>query len=254
MQENDPPTEASVLTFEEARVLGCLIEKEISTPEHYPLTMNAVIAAANQKSNRDPVVEWDERTVDTALMGLRRRRLAVMISMAGARVPKYRHTIENVWGTLDPQMTAILCELLLRNGQSFGELRARASRLHPFAGLDEVERTVDRLVNYGVEPLAVIVPPGSGRRVSTVYHLLCGPPQVQPSRAAEVPVAPPPADDWRSRIEAEIAALREEIAELRRHPGVRIDPPSPSAPPPADPPLPGITGASAPDGDALPQG
>jgi hypothetical protein len=209
---------ATPLSFAEARVLGCLIEKELTTPEYYPLTLGALTAACNQKSNRDPVVEWDEATVSAAADGLRRRRLAVMVQLSGARVPKYRHALHEVHGSLDEGMTAVLCELLLRNGQTTGELRTRAGRMHVFRDLEAVEACAARLAERQPEPLVTVLPPGAGRRVKAWAHLLCGPvedkPQVVP--AAAVPVEP--GDDWRARtdlMESRIGALEETVTALR---------------------------------------
>ncbi|MES2709302.1 MAG: YceH family protein [Verrucomicrobiota bacterium] len=215
--EEDP----SLLTPEEARVLGCLMEKETTTPEYYPMTLNSLCAACNQRSNRDPVVAWDERTVEAALDSLRRRRMAVMMHMSGSRVPKYRHSLDEVYGNLDPAMKAVLCELLVRNIQTPGELRTRTERLHPMAELSQVEAAVQRLENYGTGPMVTILPPGGGRRVKAVAHLLCGP--VSNAGAASAPEnsaspssreIPPPAD-WKADMEAEIAALKQETASLR---------------------------------------
>ena len=210
--------DASELTPAEARVLGCLIEKGITTPEYYPMTLNAVVAASNQRSNRDPVVEWDDAVVENALDGLRRKRLAVMIHLSGSRVPKYKHVLDAVYGSLDPAMVAVLCELLVRNFQTPAELRARTERLQSSQDLPGLEATVQRLADYGGGgPLAMILPPGGGRRVRTIAHLLSGP--VDEAAPANSPLAaaaiiPPPAD-WKAGIEAEISALKVEVASLR---------------------------------------
>ena len=206
------------LTATEARVLGCLLEKELTTPEYYPLTLQSLTAACNQRSNRDPIVAWDEATVSAAADGLRRRRLAVMVQLAGSRVPKYRHALHEVHGRLDPAMTAVLCELLLRNVQTAGELRARASRMHSFPDSDAAEAAALRLAEYAPEPLAVILPPGVSRRVRAFAHTLSGP--IDPLAAGTAPIPPAPLtspapDDWRDRMEAEIASLRSELAALR---------------------------------------
>jgi uncharacterized protein YceH (UPF0502 family) len=218
------------LTATEARVLGCLLEKELTTPEYYPLTLQSLTAACNQRSNRDPIVAWDEATVSSAADGLRRRRLVVMVQLAGARVPKYRHALHEVHGRLDPAMTAILCELLLRNVQTAGELRARASRMHSFPDADAAESAAVRLTEYSPEPLAVILPPGGGRRVRAVAHTLCGPVDPAPTGTIPIPPAPltsPAPDDWRDRMEAEIASLRSELTALRAE-LAGILPPSPT--------------------------
>jgi hypothetical protein len=207
----------SLLTPVEARVLGCLLEKEITTPDYYPMSLNAVVVACNQRSNRDPVTEWEEATVEAGLDGLRRKRLAVMIHLAGARVPKYKHAFDAVYGNLDQAMTDILCELLVRNFQTPGELRTRTERLHLIPDLAALEDALQRLVNYGSGPLVTILPPGGGRRVRTVAHLMCGPVD-EAAAALPFPAIPsivaPPAD-WKADMEQEIAALKQEVASLR---------------------------------------
>ena len=210
-------SDPSLLTASEARVLGCLMEKEITTPEYYPMTLNAVVAASNQRSNRDPVVEWDDVVVEAALDGLRRKRLAVMIHLSGSRVPKYKHAFEAVYGSFAPAMTAVLCELLVRNFQTPAELRTRTERLQSIQDLSGLEATVQRLADYGSGPLVTILPPGGGRRVRTIAHLMSGP--VDEAAPAHSPLAaaaiiPPPAD-WKAGIEAEISALKVEVASLR---------------------------------------
>ena len=209
------------LTFTEARLLGCMIEKEITTPEYYPMTLASLTAAANQRSNRSPVVEWDERTVEEGLDGLRRKRLAIMIKVAGARVPKYKHALGNLYGGLDRPMIAILCELLVRNVQTPGELRTRTERLCPFPSLEAVEECVLKLIRYGAGPLVVLLPPGGGRRVKAYAHLLCGPVDASSSSsAAPVAVVVPPSDDWKARIESELSALRAEVQSLKEALGI----------------------------------
>lgn len=213
---SDQP-DPSLLTAMEARVLGCLLEKETTTPEYYPMTLNSLVAACNQRSNRDPVTEWDEATVEAALDGLRRKRLAVMLHMAGARVPKYKHAFDAVYGGFDRAMRAVLCELLVRNFQTPGELRTRTERLQSIQDLPGLEATVQRLADYGTGPLVIVLPPGGGRRVRTVAHLMCGPideTASQPATVSQTAVVPPPAD-WKADMESEIAALKQETAALR---------------------------------------
>lgn len=211
-------SDSSLLTPVEARVLGCLLEKEITTPDYYPMTLNSLVAACNQRSNRDPVTEWDEATVEAGLDGLRRHRLAVMIHMAGSRVPKYKHALDAVYGSLDEAMVAVLCELLVRNFQTPGELRTRTERLQAVQDLPALEATVQRLVNYGTGPLVIVLPPGGGRRVRTVAHLLCGPVDeslAAPPGVSQASVFVPPPADWKADMEAELAALKNEVASLR---------------------------------------
>ena len=210
-----------MLTFAEARVLGCLLEKERTTPDYYPLTMAALTAACNQKSNRSPVVEWDEATVDEAMSGLRRKNLGAMISMAGARGPKYKHTIDQVFGGLHTGALAILCELLLRNVQTVNGLRTRTERMQAFPSPEATEAVAMELVNYGGGPLAVVLPPGAGRRVKCYAHTLCGPVDAHaPDQGAAAAVEAPPPPDWKAGVEAELAALRSELEKIKSALGI----------------------------------
>lgn len=205
----------ALLTFEEARVLGCMLEKEVTTPDYYPLTLNSLNTACNQRSNRSPIVEWDERTVDAAITSLRRKRLAVMKNISGARVPKYYHTLGEVLDQLTTAGRAILCELMIRGRQTMGELRVNTERMYSFPDLTRLEAAVQALVDYPTGPLVVILPPGLGRKVKSCAHLLCGP------VAADAPPAPsphsvivPPPPDWKNDMEQEMAALKQRVAEL----------------------------------------
>lgn len=207
-----------VLTPEEARVLGCLMEKQVTTPEYYPLTLNALVAACNQRNNRHPVVAWDEKTVVRALDTLRDKRLASMVTEAGARVPKYRNNAQEVIG-LDERDFAVLCELLVRGPQTVGELRTRAERMFAFADLAQVQAVLDLLAQRQ-PPLVVRLPRQAGMKECRFVHLLSGPPPEQPEGEAAAPVEPARlavrADDERmARLEAEVAALRRELDELR---------------------------------------
>jgi uncharacterized protein YceH (UPF0502 family) len=132
----DMPFELNAL---ETRILGCLLEKERFAPENYPLSLNGLTIACNQSTNRDPVTNYDERTVESGLDSLREKKLATLVHTAGARVPKYRHKLPEHFD-LDSAETAILCVLLLRGAQTAGELRQRCERMHPFTGLDAVEQ------------------------------------------------------------------------------------------------------------------
>jgi len=208
-----------VLTSEEARVLGCLIEKQITTPEYYPLTLNALVAACNQKNNRSPVVAWDEKTVVRALDALRDKKLASMVSEAGARVPKYKNNAQEMIG-LDEKDIAVMCELLLRGPQTVGELRTRGERMHPFTDLGEVQTVLDGLAQRQ-PPLIVKLARQPGTKEGRFMHLLSGPPPEQPEGDASTPVEPVrlavAADDERiAKLEAEVAALRRELADVRQ--------------------------------------
>jgi uncharacterized protein len=201
----------------EVRVLGCLIEKELTTPENYPLSLNALTNACNQKSNREPVMALAEADVVRALDKLRFSGLARQAA-DGGRVPKYCHTlVENK--RLEPAGLAVLAELLLRGPQTVGELRIRGERMAPFADLAAVEASLAELMD--LDPALVTkLPRQPGRKEVRYAHLLAGEPQVVAEEYA------PPAEAARLRVQAEeeryvglaeeVAALRAEVAELRQ--------------------------------------
>lgn len=197
----------------EERVLGCLIEKEMATPEYYPLTLNALVNACNQKSNRHPVMALDESTVEHALYELRmNHKLAVEVSSSGSRVPKYRHNMSAHWN-FSPAKMSILCELLIRGPQTPGDLRAHASRLHPLADAHEVEEILQGLANHSDGPFVVHLPREPGKRERRWAHLFAGEPEIR----EEVPdvKSPAPSDDRIAALETEIAKLREELDDLK---------------------------------------
>ncbi len=207
-----------MLTPAEARVLGCLLEKEISTPDYYPMTLNGLITACNQKSNRSPVTEWEEPVIEEALAGLRRKRLAKMVHASGARVPKFAHLLPDVLDQLKPAGRAVLTELMLRGAQSLAEIRSNSERLHKMGDLAEAEHVVQGLMNYHTGPLVKEFPAGSGRRTKTYAHLLCGEPDMARAHADAVTLAVevPPPPDWKAETEARIAALEATVARLER--------------------------------------
>lgn len=200
----------------EERVLGCLVEKGITTPEYYPLTLNSLTTACNQKSNRHPVVDFDEKTVVRALDSLRDRELARVVSGADMRVPRYYHRFAEVVELADDEV-AILCELMLRGPQTVGELRGRASRMAPFEELTHVSAALDRLE---ARELAMRLPRQPGRKEPRYAHLLAGPPEAGEEEAeAETPVERATlevrAENERlDSVEAEVARLREELTLL----------------------------------------
>jgi uncharacterized protein len=165
------------LTPLEARVIGCLIEKQITTPDQYPLSLNALVNACNQKSNRDPVLDLDESTVQHTVDALSKKHLVLERSGFGSRVPKYQHRFCNTeFGTLklDPQELAIVCELLVRGPQTPGELRSRASRMAPFGDVSDVEAALARLTDREGGPYVVRLAREPGRRDSRYAHLFSG--------------------------------------------------------------------------------
>jgi uncharacterized protein len=166
------------LSPHEARIIGCLIEKQITTPDQYPLSLNALINACNQKSNRDPVLELDEDTVQRTLDALAKKHFVVERSGFGSRVPKYQHRFCNTeYGTLklDEQELALTCELLLRGPQTPGELRSRATRMATFGDVTDVEATLTRLSDREDGPFVTRLAREPGRRESRFAHLFGGP-------------------------------------------------------------------------------
>ena len=209
--------EQMILDAVEARVLGCLLEKEMATPEYYPLSLNALTNACNQKSNREPVMVLEETEVVRALERLRHGGLA-MQSGEGGRVPKYRHTLAEKLH-LEPEELAVLCVLLVRGPQTLGELRGRSERLYSFEELAQVEEVLQGL-EQRQPPLAIRLPRQPGRKESRYAHLFAGTPPEEavcseaPAEAATLRVR---AEEERmARLEDELAALREEVETLRR--------------------------------------
>lgn len=202
------------LTFQEARVLGCLLEKEILTPGSYPLTQNSLVTACNQSSSREPVTGFTADEVADALRGLSEKYL--IEKTLGGRAPKFEHCIQDVL-SMQRSERAVLTVLLLRGQQSTGEIRQRTDRLHTFSSLDEVEETLSWFIEYPHGPLAKRIPVGEGRRVETFVHLL-SPGSVESHFVTETPPAlsdTPAEDDWRAAIEARLATLESEIADLK---------------------------------------
>ncbi len=203
------------LSPNEARVIGCLLEKEITTPEQYPLSLNALTNACNQKSNREPVLELDETTVQQTLDGLNKKYLVSEESGYGSRVAKYRHRFCNTeYGTLkfSPQELGIVCELLLRGPQTPGELRSRASRLCPLKDVTEVEAALDALARREDGPFVARLPREPGKRESRYAHLFSGDVAVEEvSEATEQSLGAAAS----LNLEQRVAALEAEVAELK---------------------------------------
>jgi uncharacterized protein YceH (UPF0502 family) len=237
------------LTALEARVIGCLIEKQITTADQYPLSLNALANACNQKSNRDPVMDLDETTVQKTLDSLSRKHFVMEKSGFGSRVPKYQHRFCNTeFGTLklDPQELAIVCELLVRGPQTPGELRTRASRMAPFAETSEVEAALTRLAQRQDGPFVVRLTREPNRRDARWAHLFSGPvadaapaghevehvpghvPEHTSAKSHEegttvsAPEVSFPAsrnDERLAKVEQEVLALRAELDDLKRRLG-----------------------------------
>ena len=197
----------------EVRVLGTLLEKEIATPEYYPLSLNALVNACNQKSNREPVVSYDDPTVEAALASLREKGLALRITGRDVRVPKHAQRFIEKFN-LGRREAAVICVLMLRGPQTVGELRGRTERLYNFDDLEAVESTLNRLAEL---QFARQLPRQPGFKEPRFAHLLTGEPEISEETAA-APAAPHAASD-RERIaalEAAVAELRREFDELRR--------------------------------------
>jgi uncharacterized protein YceH (UPF0502 family) len=205
-----------VLNEMEARVLGALLEKEITTPDYYPLSLNSLVNACNQKSNRDPVMNLDEDSVRDALRTLHDNSLARSVSAADSRVTKYEHRLQEAFN-FDRREAAIFCELLLRGPQTPGELRTRAERMHPFDDLSEAQSALQRLMNRE-PPLAKVLARQRGTKESRYIHLLSGDANpVSLTAGHEVPAAlEGEKTDEFSRLSAEIAELRRDMADLKQ--------------------------------------
>ena len=187
----------------EVRVLGALLEKDLTTPEYYPLTLNALQNACNQKSSRDPIVHYDEHTVREALELLKNKALALRITGAGHRVEKFAHRLGEKLN-LGRRELAILCVMMLRGPQTVGEIRGRTERMHDFADMEEVERVLESLAS---RPEALVARAPRGRWV----HLFSG----EPDLSSDVQDAAPAAGIGSNNLESRVAALETEVAELK---------------------------------------
>ncbi len=207
-----------VLDQVEVRVVGSLIEKQITTPEYYPLTLNALIHACNQTSNRHPVVAFDEKIVARALESLRDKRLIHVVIGSDARVPKYKEMLTQEL-SISPAAVATLCVLMLRGPQTIGEIRGRTGRLYDFAELSDVEETLGVLIDRS-PPLVALLPRQAGQKDSRYAHLLAG--DVQVEQTIIEPRPEPTLLKVRAenekivRLEEEVASLRHQLAELQQ--------------------------------------
>jgi hypothetical protein len=200
-----------ILDDDEVRVLGSLIEKAITTPEYYPLTLNALSAACSQKSNRDPVITYSQEDVARAIGGLRQKHLIWETTQSGSRVPRYEQRFDEISG-LDPGAIAALCVCLLRGPQTVGEIKGRAARMHTFESLAEAESTVHALCT-SEPPFLIELPRQSGRKEPRYAHLLAGTPEMDADSAVH---APPEAATFAARDrEARVSSLEVDVCELR---------------------------------------
>jgi len=201
----------------EARVLGALLEKEITTPDYYPLSLNSLVNACNQKSNRDPVMNVDEDSVRDALRTLQDNSLARSVSAVDSRVTKYEHRLQEAFN-FDRREAALFCELLLRGPQTAGELRTRAGRMHPFDDLSEAQSALQRLMNRE-PPLVKVLARQPGTKESRYIHLLSGDEKPVGSTAGrrEVPAGVEGEKmDGFSRLSSEMAELRRDVSDLKQ--------------------------------------
>jgi len=205
------------------RILGCLIEKETTTPEYYPLSLNALVNACNQKSNRDPVMSLSDVDVETGLEMLREKHFVWQRSVTGARVFKYEHNIKSIIPLSDGEL-AVLCVVMLRGAQTIGEIRARCDRQFQFATIEDAERTVKNMVARDDGPLLLELPRQPGRKEPRFVHLLCGE-EWAAAQAAEAVnevvdgaaglTSGVSASERLRSLEEDVAALKEEVTTLR---------------------------------------
>lgn len=212
-----------LLTDVDVRVLGSLIEKEFTTPDNYPLSLNALVNACNQSSNRDPVVEYDEVTVKAAVDRLRKYSLVRSMQRSGERVMKYMHLLGDAMN-LDRAQLAVLDVLMLRGPRTLGEVRTNASRMYDFQQLDDVEATLDGLANRSPDPLIVRLPRQPGQKEARYAHLLSGEPVLATTAVEQQLIEPSelrvdPLAELARQVEAltaEVAELKIELAALKR--------------------------------------
>ena len=198
----------------ELRVLGALIEKELTTPEYYPLSLNALVNACNQKSNREPVLSLDESEVTRALDSLRFKQFALVSGMGG-RVAKYRHALVEKF-RFSPAELALICELMVRGPQTVGELRTRGERMHPFADLAEVESVLEDLMER-TPPVVTRLPRQPGRKEPRYCQLFAGEPDLTEVAAPETQRSGSSAESEKiARLEQELSELRQEVSALRQ--------------------------------------
>ena len=215
LREN-PPVMATTLTDIETRVLGSLVEKQVTTPEYYPLTINALTLACNQKNNRNPVTSYTESQVSAAVETLREKNLTYVFYGSTSRVPKYKHVMPEVLH-LNPAEVALMCVLMLRGAQTPGELRGNAARLYEFSGLDEVEQTLNALITHDPEPLAVRLPRQVGQKEVRFSHLLAGEPKIEAVTSAPIEKVERVTLERRvEMLETEMESLRQQFEQFRR--------------------------------------
>ena len=205
-----------ILNETEARIVGALVEKQLTTPEYYPLTLNALVNACNQKNNREPVVSYDDATVNSALEILRDRNIVYVYYGSTSRVPKYKHMLPSIY-ELEPAEVAVICVMLLRGPQTLGELRTRTERLYQFQSLGEIQETLDGLARRE-DALVIKLPVQPGQKEARFGHLISGEIDVEAFAAAQAaPARRGGVDAERiEKLEEEVAALKEMFEEFKK--------------------------------------
>ncbi len=208
------------LTEIEARIVSALVEKQLTTPEYYPLTLNALISACNQKTNREPVVNFDEATVSRSLEDLRDKNIVYIYYGSTSRVPKYKHMLPQVF-ELEPSETAVLCVLMLRGPQTIGEIKERTGRLYDFRDLNDVNETLEALLKRD-EPLIARLERAPGQKEARYAHLLSGevtsytPPERGISRGAVNDERIEKLEQELETVKSELSAFRQEFEEFKK--------------------------------------
>ena len=205
----------TILSDIETRVLGSLIEKQVTTPEYYPLTLNALTLACNQKNNRNPVTSYSENQVAEAVETLREKNLAYVFYGSTSRVPKYKHVMPEVMHLSHPEV-ALMCVLMLRGAQTLGELRGNAARLHDFSSLEEVEETLNGLITRD-EPLVARLPRQPGQKEGRFAHLLSGEIDLETvERVAPAPTRRANLEEKVEELAAEVQKLKEQFEQFKK--------------------------------------
>ena len=206
----------TILTDIEVRVLGALVEKQVTTPEYYPLTINSLMLACNQKNNRNPVTVYSEEQVAQTVENLREKNLTYVFYGSTSRVPKYKHVMTEVLHLSQAQL-ALMCVLMLRGSQTVGELRERASRLHEFSSLEEVEATLNSLISREPETLVTRLPRQAGQKEIRFAHLLAG--EVALDSVTETPAPRRTSTqqiDRVAKLEEDVSVLKNQVGQLQQ--------------------------------------
>lgn len=205
----------TTLTDIETRVLGALVEKQVTTPEYYPLTLNALTLACNQKNNRYPVSSYSDAQVSAAVESLREKNLAYVFYGSTSRVPKYKHVMPEVLH-LNAAELALMCVLMLRGPQTPGELRGNASRLYDFSGLEEIEQTLNALITRDPDPMVARLARQAGQKEVRFAHLLSGEPKIEPVVLSDRPHPVEPLEKRVERLEMEVEDLRRQFEQFKK--------------------------------------